>query len=103
MKKLIFSNAALLGLLALAASSPSQEAESYPAMGTIVRKDARLDKLVPPGARIEKLADGFKWAEGPVWIADGRFLLFSDIPNNRIVEWQEGKGAHTWLQPSGYT
>ena len=102
MKKLLLHNAILLVLLTVAVPSRTQEGDSYPTMGMIIRKDARLDKLVPQGGRIEKLADGFKWAEGPVWIADG-FLLFSDIPNNRIVKWAEGRGAHTWLAPSGYT
>ena len=54
------------------------------------------------------LSSGFLWSEGPVWVPDrqipyGGYLLFSDIPNNRVVKWEEGKGAETWLQPSGYT
>jgi gluconolactonase len=95
----------LLGLLASALLTGAAQADekSYPTMGTIVRKDPRLDKLIPREAKLEKLADGFKWAEGPVWIADGGFLLFSDIPNNRIVKWDKMNGARTWLQPSGYT
>ncbi|TLX54339.1 SMP-30/gluconolactonase/LRE family protein [Stutzerimonas nosocomialis] len=40
-------------------------------------------------ASVEKLADGLRWAEGPVWVGDGRYLLLSDIPNNRIVRWDE--------------
>jgi gluconolactonase len=38
---------------------------------------------------VERLATGFYWAEGPVWFGDGRFLLFSDIPNNRILRWDD--------------
>jgi gluconolactonase len=38
---------------------------------------------------VERLATGFSWAEGPVWFGDGRFLLFSDIPNNRILRWDD--------------
>jgi len=105
MRRLLLNKGALLALVALPLLSwpaPGQE-KAYPTMGTIIRKDARFDKLVPRDAKLEKLADGFKWAEGPVWIADGGFLLFSDIPNNRIVRWDEAKGAHTWLKPSGYT
>src|SRR5262249_28625320 len=71
--------------------------------GGIERKDPRLDKLVPKDAKIEKLADGFKWTEGPVWVKDGGFLLFSDIPNNRINKWKEGEGISTFLEPAGYT
>jgi len=44
-------------------------------------------------ATVEQLATGFYWAEGPVWFADGRFLLFSDIPNNRILRWDDCSGA----------
>jgi len=44
-------------------------------------------------AGIEQLATGFAWAEGPVWFGDGRYLLFSDIPNNRILRWDETTGA----------
>ena len=44
-------------------------------------------------ASVEQLASGFRWAEGPVWFGDGRYLLFSDIPNNRILRWDETSGA----------
>ena len=44
-------------------------------------------------AKIEKIASGQRWAEGPVWFGDGRFLLWSDIPNNRIMKWDEETGA----------
>ncbi|HRD97542.1 MAG TPA: SMP-30/gluconolactonase/LRE family protein [Rubrivivax sp.] len=42
---------------------------------------------------VERLATGFYWAEGPVWFGDGRYLLFSDIPNNRILRWDDCSGA----------
>jgi gluconolactonase len=44
-------------------------------------------------ATVEQLATGFYWAEGPVWFGDGRYLLFSDIPNNRILRWDDASGA----------
>jgi len=44
-------------------------------------------------ASVEQLASGLRWAEGPVWFGDGRYLLFSDIPNNRILRWDETSGA----------
>jgi gluconolactonase len=44
-------------------------------------------------AKIERLATGFRWCEGPVWFGDGRFLLWSDIPNDRIMRWDEETGA----------
>jgi len=44
-------------------------------------------------ASVEHLADGCRWSEGPVWFGDGRFLLWSDIPNNRIMKWEEETGT----------
>jgi gluconolactonase len=70
--------------------------------GSIIRKDPRFDRLIPKDAKLEKLAEGFKWTEGPVWVKDGGFLLFSDIPNNRINKWQDGK-ISKFLEPAGYT
>lgn len=55
--------------------------------------DASFAKYRLPLASVERLATGCRWAEGPVWFGDGRFLLWSDIPNNRIVKWEEETGA----------
>jgi gluconolactonase len=55
-------------------------------------------------ASVERLATGFRWAEGPVWFGDGRFLLLSDIPNDRIVRWDDTTGsASTFRQPSNHS
>jgi gluconolactonase len=91
--------------LALLATLPgiAEEKKAYPTVGKIERRDPRFDKLIPKDARLEQLAEGFKWAEGPVWVPKEGYLLFTDIPNNRVVKWQEGKGASTFLKPSGYT
>jgi gluconolactonase len=72
-------------------------------MGTIERFDPRFDGIVPPGAKLEKLAGGFSWAEGPIWVRDGQFLLFSDVPRNTVYRWKEGEGVTEFLKPSGYT
>lgn len=78
--------------------------ESDPStFGTILRKDARFDKLIPPSAQLEKLAGGFEWSEGPVWAREGGYLLFSDIPNNAVMRWKEGEGTSVFLKPAGYT
>lgn len=82
--------------------SPSLEAQPQ-TMGTIERLDPAIDSLIPADAVIEVLAEGFDWAEGPVWIEDGKYLLFSDVPANRIYQWKEGEGHRVWLEPSGYT
>ncbi len=81
----------------------AQEASKTPTLGTIERIDPRLDHLVPRDARVERIAEGFDWSEGPVWDRKGRFLLFSDVPQNTVFKWQEGKGVSVFLKPSGYT
>lgn len=71
--------------------------------GTVIRLDDRVDALVPEDAVIEKLAEGFEWSEGPVWVPDeGGYLLFSDIPANTIYRWDEEGGLSPFLRPAGY-
>ena len=86
-------------------AAPSKKAAPhvYPAMGTIERNDPAFDQLIAPGVGIEKLAEGFKWSEGPVWLRKEKALLFSDVPNNVVFKWQEGVGTKEFLFPSGYT
>lgn len=54
--------------------------------------DARFSKMVMFNAAVERLYTGMRWAEGPVWFGDGRYLLWSDIPNSRILRWVEETG-----------
>lgn len=92
-----------LGLgLVLAQSSPAEE-PSYPTFGAIERVDPRFDRLVPRDATIEKLAEGFDWSEGPVWVKKGGYLLFSDVPENVVFQWKPGEKVGVFLKPSGYT
>ena len=72
-------------------------------IGTLESLDPRFDKLVPPTAKIEKLAQGFAWSEGPIWIKEGGYLLFSDVISNTIFKWKAGAGITEFLKPSGYT
>lgn len=72
-------------------------------IGSIDRKDPKIDALIPKDAKIEVLAGGCKWTEGPVWDRKGDALLFSDIPNNRIMKWSQKGGLTELLKPSGYT
>ena len=98
--------AVLVGLAvvpAIGQPSPGAEATTYPAIGRIERADPRFDALIPRDAVLEKLAEGFEWSEGPVWVPDGGYLLFSDIPNNAVMKWKEGEGVRAFLKPSGYT
>jgi gluconolactonase len=56
-----------------------------------------------PLAKIERLATGTRWAEGPVWFGDARCLLWSDVPGNRMLRWDEQSGAVSdWRKPSGF-
>jgi len=55
--------------------------------------DPRFSALVNGSARLEKLADGLKWAEGPAWFGGGRYLVWSDIPNNRMMRYDETDGS----------
>src|SRR5688500_14563101 len=55
--------------------------------------DPRFAKYVLPMAAIERIAGGCRFTEGPVWFGDGRYLLWSDIPNDRIMKWEEETGA----------
>lgn len=52
-------------------------------------------------SKLEVLHTGMRWGEGPVWFADGQFLLWSDIPNNRMLRWSEGQPASVFRDPSG--
>ena len=79
-------------------------AAERPTIGAIERLDPALDALVPPDAKLEIIVDGLDWCEGPLWIpADGGFLIFSDIPPNKIDRWDAISGQSEYLYPSGYT
>ena len=73
--------------------------------GQIVKLDPALDTIVPAGARVEKVADGFGFLEGPVWVhsTSPGYLLFSDIPGNVIDKWSPGGQVSVFLAKSGFT
>jgi gluconolactonase len=77
--------------------------KSYPTMGRIIYADASFEKLLPKSSKIEVLASGFDWSEGPVWNTEGGYLLFSDVPKNTVYKWEEKSGISVFLKPSGYT
>ena len=97
--------AAVLGAdFLFAAAMPSrQDKTPPPEKPRIERLDPALDRLVAPDAPVEIVAEGYEWAEGPVWIKDGGYVLFSDVLKNTIHRWKQGEGAKPWLTPSGYT
>ena len=68
----------------------------------IERHDPAFDKLVAPGAQVEKLAEGFRWSEGPTWFDGG--VVFSDVLANTAYQWKPGMTkAEVYLRPSGLT
>lgn len=88
-----------MGVAIWTGGAPTGAADNTP---KIVRHDAGLDALLAVDAAFEKLTDGHKWVEGPVWSRRGGFLLFSDIPNNVVLKWTPGGGVTEFLKPSGY-
>ena len=74
----------------------------YPTLGSIERLSPALDALVPKDARLEHLASGFNWSEGPVWLREGA-LLFSDVNENVVYKWAEATGVAPFITPSGWT
>lgn len=71
-----------------------------PAFGQdIVRMDPGIDKIVPAGAKVEKIVSNQRFTEGPVWIRDGGYLLFSDLPQNAIFKWTPGGAVGVFRKP----
>jgi gluconolactonase len=65
--------------------------------------DSRFSTYVLGNAPVKQLATGFDWVEGPVWFGDANCLLFSDIPNNKIMRWSPDDGISTYREPSNYS
>jgi gluconolactonase len=95
--------ALLLMAAAIGAGRPALAQSAPRTMGIIERIDPAFDALVPADAQMEVIADGLFWAEGPVWVRDGGFLLFSDVLTNTIHRWDAEGGHQPFLTPSGYT
>ncbi len=97
--------APLLVYLALMAgcNSDTKEKSGYPTTGSIERLDPALDSLIMKDAKIEIIATGMEWSEGPLWMEKEKLLLFSDVPRDTIFKWTETGGKEVYLTPSGYT
>ncbi len=82
----------------------TQPIHGQQSLGSIERLSDKFDELVPADAKIEILASGFTWTEGPCWVGgeDG-YLLFSDIPRNSIFRWDQSGEISLFMSPSGYT
>ena len=104
MKRRLVQGLMLVACLASVSCSQPATPPPPPSAGSVVEKDRALKLIVPADAAIEKLADGFIFTEGPVWVKEGgEALLFSDIPNNRIMKWTPDGKVAEFRNPSGYT
>jgi gluconolactonase len=89
--------------VARATGSDQKNPVAYPDPAVEV-VDPRFAKYRVISAAVERLYTGTRWAEGPVWFGDGRYLLFSDIPNNRMLRWLEDTGeVSVFRSPSNYS
>lgn len=93
-RKLLFVSS-MITTLSLAAQEKT--------IGKVTAIDPLFNDLISPNTAIHILGEGFDWSEGPVWVKDGKFLLFSDVPKNTIYKYKEGEKISVFLQPSGYT
>ena len=106
---LFFLSLVTTGILALTGCRTNQSlppeirAHRGEPFGSLEVKDPVFFALIPAATPIEKLASGFEWSEGPVWIRNGGYLLFSDVPSNTVYRWKAGQGVSVHLKPSGYT
>jgi gluconolactonase len=97
------SVAAALNPGAFAGEQESKHPTLYPDPA-VEAVDPRFAKYQILSAAVERLYTGARWAEGPVWFGDGRYLLFSDIPNNRMLRWLEDTGeVSVFRSPSNYS
>ena len=91
----------LLKLLFLLLLSLQNNQEKY--IGSVERLSPEINKLINSNAKIEILAKGFEWSEGPIWSKKLNSLLFSDVPNNVIYKWNEKNGLSVFAKPIGYS
>jgi len=95
--RLAFAAAIVLAIAGVAAAAP------LPVAGLVQREKQPLDSLVAPGTKVEKVAEGVTWAEGPVWVRSGGYLLLSDPPGNTMYRWSAKDGLKVFMKPSGYS
>lgn len=103
MKAILMS---LLFLIFLSCSFPKEnkldKTKVLQTIGSVERVDSAINKLIPADAKIEILASGFEWAEGPLWLEGQQALIFTDVPTNKVWKWTEEDSLSLFLTPSGY-
>lgn len=93
----------LLPLLLLLLASCSNKETKTILIGKLETLDPSFGDVIADNTQAEVVAKGFDWSEGPVWVESQKMLLFSDVPQNVVYKWTEGKGAEEYLRPSGFT
>ena len=91
----------LLNLITLLLNLNLVSQDKY--IGSVERLSPEINNLIEKNARIEILANGFEWSEGPVWSSQLNSILFSDVPENVIYSWNEDKGLGIFTRPIGYS
>ncbi len=91
-----------LATQAIAQQGSSGEKKEKQIVGSIEQLDPALEDLIDKNEKIEVLTTGYQWSEGPVWIKSGGYLLFSDVPKNRIHQWSPKTGPAIFMEPSGF-
>lgn len=99
MKHILLINLSILSICLSCKSNRKENPISSKFSIEILDKSA-LD-IIDPKSKIKVLASGFAWTEGPLWIEDGKYLLFSDIPNNKVYKLDSKNDTTTYLNPSG--
>ena len=92
-----------LNVYSKATQKNDQSEHTVERLGYIEKHDEELDTILNPANVPEIIGEGFSWSEGPIWVDEHEFLLFSDVPMNIIYKWSMEEGVVPYLQPSGYT
>ncbi len=104
MKYLIAAISALLFISCSPGTKNNNSSESNTkTLGSVERLDDSINDLIAQDSKIEILAEGFTWAEGPVWVPSLNAVLYTDVPENTIYKFVPGEGNSVYLKPSGYT
>ncbi len=84
-------------------SAEKSAVEKDTSIGKVEIYDQSAITIIDSNAKIQVIAKGFSWVEGPVWIADKQMLIFSEVKQNKIFQWKNNDTAKLFLTPSGYT
>lgn len=90
-------------MIACGEEQSETEEDIQTATGDVEVLHEAVNDLIDSEAALTELGSGYAWSEGPVWVEEHGFLLFSDIPNNMIHKWTPGEGVTPYLESAGYT